>query len=183
MRNSPLKGIGLLVLALLFLWLPYHLKQPGIANHKILIATDKMRGGPFDKAVILVLEHNGYSATGLVLNKPPLKPGEPYMGGPVEPNVHYTLHSLDLSGKETTQIAPLNIGYTKGDTFLLLIGRMGDKPQEHVTFRGYTGWELGQLQREIDAGAWKVVYPSDALIFHTQPDEMWAAAMKLREVK
>ena len=76
-------GICLLALALLFLWFPYHLKQPGSASHKILIATDKMNDSFFSKAVILVLEQNAYAATGIVLNKSPLKQGEPFTGGPL----------------------------------------------------------------------------------------------------
>jgi putative transcriptional regulator len=176
-RSSPhpIEGVALLALALLLLWFPYHLKQPGSANHKILVATDKMRGSFFNKAVIFVLEQNGYEASGLVLNRPPLKPGEPYTGGPVGTDTYYTLHSPGFSTGEAVQIPELDISYTKGKEF----GHNTGTPQEYRVFKGYAGWGYGQLQREIEAGAWKVVSTSAAFIFHTRPDTLWDTAMKL----
>ncbi len=168
-----------MALGLVFMSFPQFMKQPGIASHKILVATDKMRSGPFDKAVIFVLEHNHYNTIGLMLNRPPRTPGEPYAGGPVEPNVYCTLHSLDVSTQATVRIAALDIGYTKGEDFSRKVEHGDVRPQEHMVFRGYTGWGRGQLQREIDAGAWKIVDPGAGFIFHTKPDKMWDAAMAL----
>ncbi len=174
--------LALLAVALLCWWVPHYLKQPGIFNHKLLVATDKMHNSPFDKSVILVLEQDSHGALGLVLNKP-LGPGAPYAGGPNEQNAFYTLHTLDLSSKTTIKIAELNIGYTKGDTFMMMIGHMGDRPQEHMIFRGYMSWKRGQLPDEVTDGDWKAVKPTTALIFHTKSGDMWAAAMKLPEVR
>ena len=141
-----------------------------------------MAGGPFDKAVILVLEQNSYNTFGLVLNNPP-KQGTYPAGGPVEPDAYYTIHSLDLSAHNTVQIADMDMGYTKGDTFLLLIRQMGDKPREHITFRGYTSWPRGQMLSEIEMGKWRVVDFNARLVFHTSPAEMWNVGTHLPDAK
>ena len=141
-----------------------------------------MADGPFNKAVILVLQQNSYNTFGLVLNNPP-KQGTYPAGGSVEPDTYYTIHSLDLSSHDTVQIADMDMGYTKGDTFLLLIRQMGDKPREHTTFRGYTTWPRGQLQSEIESGDWRLVDFNDSLVFRTRPDVMWNLATQLPDAK
>jgi putative transcriptional regulator len=177
-----LAGIGFLALAGLFFWIPHHLKQPGPASHKLLVATEKMAGSGFDKAVILVLEQDSYGAKGVVLNRPPVTPGAYPPGGPVEPESYYTLHTLDLSSKLTSAMPEIDVGGTPGDMFLLLIEKMGDKPKRHKTFRGYASWGWGQLPQEIEDGKWKVVVPTTNFIFGAPQAGMWNAAMKLPKI-
>ncbi len=45
-------------------------------------------------------------------------------------------------------------------------------------FVGYAGWSEGQLEGEIEAGAWFVVdsHPDDAL--SGQPDELWENVLR-----
>ena len=45
-------------------------------------------------------------------------------------------------------------------------------------FAGYAGWGTGQLQAEIDEGAWYVVpaQPSDA--FCAEPERLWPAVLR-----
>jgi putative transcriptional regulator len=174
-------GIGLLALSALLLWIPHYMQHPGPASHKILAATDKLDGTVFDKAVILVLSEDGYGATGLMLNKP--LNAAAYAGGPLEPTVIYTLHSLDLSSKATVKMPELEIGYTQGEAFAMMVPHMGDRPKEHMVFNGYTGWDRGQLQDEIADGKWNVVEPTVAFIFHTKPADMWDASGKMARVK
>jgi putative transcriptional regulator len=174
-------SIGLLALAAIFLWVPHYMQRPGPASHKILAATDKLSGTPFEKAVIFVLNEDGYGATGLMLNRP--LNAVAFTGGPLEPTVIYTLHSLDLSSKATVKMPELEIGYTKGETFAMMVPHMGDRPKEHMVFSGYTGWSRGQLQEEIAAGKWKVAQPTVGFIFHTNPADMWNATDKMAQVK
>ena len=94
-----------------------------------------------------------------------------------------TAAEIILSAHDTVKITDMDIGYTKGDTFLLLIGQMGDKPREHATFRGYTTWPRGQLQSEIESGDWRVVDFNDGLVFKTRPDVMWNLATQLPDAK
>lgn len=178
-RKNIIDGIGLLALAALFFWFPHQLQQPGIANHKILIATEKLQDGTFDKTVILILRHNGYGAFGLVLNNPPPQQGGADSGGPVEGKVYYTLHSLDVSAPETISLPDLQIGCTKGEKFAKDLGGRREKPEEYIIFKGYAGWGRQQLSREIAAGAWKIIDFNRDLVFHTNPKKMWETAMRM----
>ncbi|MCE9508167.1 MAG: YqgE/AlgH family protein [Alphaproteobacteria bacterium] len=178
-RKNIIDAVGLLALAVLFVWFPYKLKRPDVADHRILVATERMEGGIFDKTVILILRHNGYGAMGLVLNKPPLQKGDADWGGPVGENRYYTLHSLDVSTKKTVKIPDLQLGYTKGEAFAKEIGGMKTKPEEYIIFKGYSGWGRGQLDRELAGHRWTVIDFNRDLVFHTSPKKMWDAATRM----
>ena len=168
-------GLFFLLLAGLFFWFPFYLKQLGAAHHKILVATEKMQDGVFDQTVVLVLQHNGYSAFGFVLNKPPQNNNEQNFGGPVNPDTFYTLHSFDSSEPDTIQIPDLQISYTEGEVFVKSTSSVS---KEHIVFKGSSGWGRGQLSREINAKRWKVIDFDHDLVFHTDPQKMWDIAMK-----
>jgi putative transcriptional regulator len=178
-RKNIIDAIGLLALAALFVWFPYKLQRPDVADHKILVATEKMRGGIFDKTVILILRHNGFGAFGLVLNSPPLQKGDADWGGPVEKNIYYTLHSPDVSAKKTVKIPDLQLGYTKGEDFAKEIGAGRSKPEEYIIFKGYAGWGRGQLNRELAGDRWTVIDFNRDLVFHTSPKKMWETATRI----
>jgi putative transcriptional regulator len=182
-RKNIIDFIGLMALAALFVWFPFKLKQPGVADHKILVAAEKMQDGTFDNTVILILRHNGLNALGLVLNRPPLQKGDADWGGPVGRNAYYTLHSLDVSGKRTVRLSDLQLAYTKGEEFVKEIGGMKVKPEEYIIFKGYAGWGRGQLDREIAGDRWTVIDFNRDLVFHTSPKKMWAAAMRMPPVE
>jgi putative transcriptional regulator len=172
--RKHIDAFGLLALAVLFLWFPYKLQQPGVADRKILVATDKIHDGVFDKTVILISKHNGHGAFGLVLNAPPRKPGKPGWGGPLGDEI-FTIHSLDVSTPATVKLPDLQIGYTKG--------ALPGKPKEYIVVKGWAGWDRAQLPREIDYGAWKIIDFNRDLVFHTKTKEMWDKAMKMPERK
>lgn len=162
------------------LWIPHKLKQPGPLHNKLLVATRQMQGGFFDHGVILVLNQNTYGATGLLLNRPMPEAGSPYrIGGPVEPKVIYTLHTLDLYSRDTYKMEELDVGATKGNGFPELIHKMGDRPKQHILFKGYTSWGLGQLQQEVNDGKWTVLNPTSEFMFRTAPAAMWDTAQKM----
>ena len=45
-------------------------------------------------------------------------------------------------------------------------------------FRGYAGWGPGQLEGEIEAGAWLVLDPEPTDLFTDEPDELWRAVLR-----
>ena len=175
--NKNIEAICLLLLASMFFWFPYHLKQSGIAHHKILVATENLHDRVFERTVILVLQDTGYGAFGLVLNKPPKNKKDPHIGGPVEVDSYYTLHALSVTDPGTLSMTDLQVGYTTGAAFANSVSKMREKP-EYITFKGSTGWGRGQLSREIFSGDWKVINFDRDLVFHTDPQKMWDIAIK-----
>ena len=45
-------------------------------------------------------------------------------------------------------------------------------------FRGYAGWGPGQLDGEIEAGAWLVLDPDPNDLFTDAPDDLWRVVLR-----
>ena len=45
-------------------------------------------------------------------------------------------------------------------------------------FAGYAGWSAGQLEAEVEEGAWWVLDALPADAFSTSPDGLWAAVLR-----
>ncbi len=158
---------------------------------RLLVATPILGDPNFDHTVVLVLEHGDDGAVGVVLNRPtetdvaePLpgwhrlaaEPAVVFLGGPVSPTAAICL-GRGWPGETAT-------GYEA------LFGSLGTvdlslDPDEATSalqairvFVGYAGWGEGQLEGEIEAGAWFVVdaHPDDAL--SSEPEELWRAVLR-----
>ncbi len=145
---------------------------------RLLVATPRT-GAFFHRSVVLVLHHDEEGAHGVTLNKPleaPVDavlpdwqphvtaPGVLFQGGPVGMDTAMGLVSVpgDGSARERQDDSAL-LGLS------LLFGGLGlvdlDVPPEVVVpelsgmrvFVGYAGWSAGQLDDELEEGAWYVV--------------------------
>jgi putative transcriptional regulator len=45
-------------------------------------------------------------------------------------------------------------------------------------FAGYSGWAAGQLQGELERGAWHMVPADAATVFETPPERIWPELIK-----
>jgi putative transcriptional regulator len=160
---------------------------------RLLVATPPLEDPNFDRTVIYVLEHHDEGALGLVLNRPSLERlGEPldgwvdlqtdpslvFAGGPVETDaliaLARTYRPLD---EADDHLAPLNGDIASADLAAdpaLLISSINALR----VFRGYSGWGPGQLDDEIEAGAWLVLDPDPADLFTSQPDDLWRRVLR-----
>lgn len=128
-----------------------------------LIATPLVGGPPFDRSVVAMLEHDHEGAIGLILNSPTdldagvyvpevadllAPPAIVHYGGPV------STESAVVIGRTS---APSMTGPSLGD---FRVVDPEDPPDDLVDVRvyaGHSGWSPGQLDRELDEGAWWVV--------------------------
>jgi putative transcriptional regulator len=157
-----------------------------------LVAVPQLGDPNFHRAVVLMLEHSERGAMGLVVNRPaPLKLGDVarghgmqvgedyevanvFVGGPVEPERGFVLHDQ----KEVPEAIPLFEGmFVSGsiDSLKLLFKGPADR------FRlclGYAGWGPGQLERELQEGAWITAEPSSRHILATPAGQMWESVLK-----
>jgi len=160
---------------------------------RLLLATPPLEDPNFDRTVIYVLEHHDEGALGLVLNRPsPEQLGEPldawvelqtepsqvFSGGPVEPDaliaLARTAEPLDEPGEH---LAPLSGNLASADLGadpLLMTGSISALR----VFRGYSGWGPGQLEGEIEAGAWLVLDPDPSDVFTPDPDDLWRTVLR-----
>jgi len=160
---------------------------------RLLVATPPLEDPNFDRTVVFVLEHHDDGAIGVVINRPSIEaldepldrwielqstPSSIFAGGPVEPNALIALAAthdpLDVSDENlspiTGRIASADL---TADPALVAPEVAGVR-----VFRGYAGWGPGQLEDEIDAGAWLVLDSEPDDIFSPEPDELWRTVLR-----
>ena len=157
---------------------------------QLLVAMPHIGDNRFFHSVILMCQHDGEAAMGLVLNQPisnlslddlteqlerPVArfDGEApiFHGGPVEGGRGFVVHSTDHMLKDS-----LPIGDDLAMSFQLSIIddiAAGTGPRKHRIMLGYAGWEAGQLEAELREGVWFHLPATKALVFDTQPEELW----------
>jgi putative transcriptional regulator len=54
---------------------------------------------------------------------------------------------------------------------------VGSDISELRVFAGYAGWSSGQLEAELDAGAWWVLDAEPADVFSDDPDDLWSGVL------
>jgi putative transcriptional regulator len=163
---------------------------PDPMTGRLLVATPALQSPDFDRTVVLVLEHGDHGALGVVLNRPselavaePLPQWEPFVadpavvfvGGPVAPSAAICLAQA-RGETDADAWKPLFDGLGTLD----LEGHPEDVPvlDRLRVFAGYAGWGPGQLEGEIEEGAWFVVAaePGDAL--STEPRDLWRTVLR-----
>lgn len=159
---------------------------------RLLVASPSLTDENFSRSVILMLEHGKDGALGLIVNRPTdldvasvlpawqpftTKPGRLFRGGPVELDSALGLVAVPGHGAEPTGVR-------------LLIGSVGlvdleASPAEIVPglaglriFAGYAGWSAGQVEGEIDQGAWHVVDSEPRDAFSDAPERLWRDVLR-----
>jgi putative transcriptional regulator len=131
-----------------------------------LKSTDALIGSFFEHTTILLVQHNEEGSIGFVTNKffekslheliefNHIKPFPLLDGGPVDREYLFVLHNRpDLidGGKQIPN------GYFLGgnmDQVIEAIDTRGATQQEIHLFIGYCGWDLGELESEVEEGRW-----------------------------
>lgn len=168
---------------------------PGASQTKgrLLVATPPLDDPNFDRTVVYVIEHHTDGALGVVINRPsdepllePLdrwddlqaRPGSVFHGGPVEPDALIALALAKQPIDEATEeLAPVSGRVVSADLTsdpAFVAGRL----DAVRIFRGYAGWGPGQLEGEIDAGAWLVLDAEPGDVFAAAPDDLWRTVLR-----
>lgn len=156
----------------------------------ILIADPFLKDLNFMRSVVLICRHSEEGSFGFLLNKSyELTLGElitdmegfnlpVYTGGPVQMDtVHYIHQFPDLL--PDSQLITDNI-YWGGDfeTLKILI-KNGDIDTSKIKFFiGYSGWQTGQLESELDEKSWLTATGNSSIVFNTPTDEIWKAGLR-----
>lgn len=168
---------------------------PGASQTKgrLLLATPPLEDPNFDRTVIYVIEHHTDGALGVVINRPseesldePLdrwddlqaSPGSVFLGGPVEPDALIALAlAKEPVDEPTEELAPVSGRVVSADltTDPAFVAGILDAVR---IFRGYAGWGPGQLEGEIDAGAWLVLDARPEDVFADEPDDLWRTVLR-----
>jgi putative transcriptional regulator len=139
-----------------------------LSSGAVLLARDVLQDPNFIATVVLVCIYaKEGGAYGLVLNRPSHMPlselfdgfsgrsvsREICVGGPVQQDELQILQITDTPKPEAFKVAPrLYLGGKWFDVDQML----GQEQSSALLFLGYSGWAAGQLEGEIEAGAWEV---------------------------
>src|SRR3954454_12686671 len=157
---------------------PQHASLAG----RLLVDAPTMPDSRFARTVVLLVEHNPRGAFGVIVNLPAgERPfavllesmGEKdlavsgnvrvFAGGPVQPEAGFVVHSTEYHDAGTLLITD-QIAMTSSRQILLDIGS-GKGPQKSLVAFGYAGWGPGQLEGEIEHGAWLMAPADPKIVF------------------
>lgn len=163
--------------------------HPPFLSGQFLLAMPGIGDPRFERAVIAICAHDGDGALGLCLHMPLADLSVPdlmrqleidagdvpdvpvLMGGPVETERGFVLHSADWGGEDTRHIA--NRWALTGTRDVLEAIAAGGGPRHWVSALGYAGWGPGQLDAELARHGWFTTEGTAALIWDTAPEDRW----------
>lgn len=159
---------------------------------RILIAEPFLAGSYFNRAIVLLVSHDEKGAVGFILNKKidfpveevignfPDFDADVYIGGPVNADSLYFIHSL---GDEIEGSIHVKDNIYWGGNFELIKKMIKNgqiKPDQIRFFLGYSGWDDGQLEEELNEDSWLVseIEESNAMVPGSSSRSMWIKAVR-----
>ena len=166
---------------------------------ELLIASPEMRDPRFARTVIYMISHDANGAQGFVVNRPL---GEILLsklleqmrmdgssasgkvrlhgGGPVESLRIFALHTSDYASPHSAVVKD-GVSVTSDPAILLAVAA-GKGPRRLRLVLGYAGWAPGQLEAEMEAGAWIRAAADENLLFDEDHDKKWDKAQARQKI-
>lgn len=164
---------------------------------QLLIAAPSMGDPRFRETVIVMVRHNRDGAMGLIVNR---AAGEQpiadllqvfgddagkvegkvpiYVGGPVQKELAFVLHSTDYRRAGTIDITGDVAMTAHRDVIRDIAAKTG--PKRFLLVFGYAGWAAGQLEGELAGNHWYTAPIDPALVFDLPRDKVWERAVERR---
>jgi putative transcriptional regulator len=165
-------------------------------TNQLLIAMPSLQDVNFAQTVTYICEHNENGAMGLIINRPTeiqvgeileqmdmpaeesLSAGQTVlMGGPVQPERGFVLHSPVGHWEATMQVTD-SIGVTTSRDVLAAIAS-NEGPASAIVTLGYAGWAAGQLEQELVNNSWLTTPVTREILFDLPFEQRWEAAAAL----
>jgi putative transcriptional regulator len=156
---------------------------------RLLVAAPTLTDPNFSRTVVLVTEHTDDGAMGVVLNRPSeMEVDETvpelselagdaaviFHGGPVQPEALLVLAEFrDRSAAAAIVVADVGLVSADSETDELVAATRRAR-----VFAGYAGWGPGQLEAEVEEGAWIVEPPVPGELFATDHGGLWSAVLE-----
>ncbi|MBK5297257.1 MAG: YqgE/AlgH family protein [Vicinamibacteria bacterium] len=166
-----------------------------LAAGKLLVAARGLPDPNFFETVILLAEHSGEGAMGLVVNRrtdvsiarlfPNLaqgqgRPSALYAGGPVAADGVVALLRSTAPRSDGRRVLDDLYMVANREGLQGLISQGADQSRFRV-YLGYAGWGPGQLERETTQGAWHVFRADTGVVFDPDPDSLWQRQVRRTE--
>ena len=157
----------------------------------ILIAMPSLEGTFFEKSVILLCNYDKDGAFGLIMNNPSKTKVKEILaneiqnnsafdvpllvGGPVQPESFWAVHSSDFSVKETTVLSK-GIHLSSAQDILNSLAE-GNNVKSYHFGSGYSGWSAGQLDQEIQEESWWLGPLDESILLNLDYELRWDTTM------
>lgn len=160
---------------------------------QLLIALPALADPNFARSLVLLCQHDGEGAMGLVVNRQAeytlgdlfaqmgIACGDQALcerpvlaGGPVHPERGFVLHDGDGGWDSSLTIGP-DLHVTTSRDVLEAIAR-GEGPGRVSVALGCAGWGAGQLEHELTEHSWLNAPPDAELLFALPLEARWQAA-------
>jgi putative transcriptional regulator len=173
-------------------------QEPELAAGSFLVSSRDLSDPNFAETVILLLRYDEEEgAMGLIVNRRgdvPLsrvfedlkqakgRKDPAYLGGPVEPD---NVLALLKSSTKVTDAQRVFAGVYLISDKEQLEKTLAEKPEASVfhVYLGYAGWGPGQLEHEVDLGAWHILPPDAGSVFDADPDSVWTRLIRRTELR
>jgi putative transcriptional regulator len=154
----------------------------------LLVATDDLRDPAFKNTVVLLLHYGPDGALGVAINRPtwiesseafPDMPvldsyeGRVFFGGPAAPANLVTLIRIPDIGDLDLEPIVDDVYLSADPQFFEQLDVSIGSDETLRVYAGHATWDTGQLEREIEAGIWRVAPASSEIIFANDPLELW----------
>ena len=162
---------------------------------QMLIAMPGIGDPRFERSLILICAHDADHAMGLAVNRPAgdlsiagllarleikasarLDDEPVLLGGPVEMERGFVLHTSDFQGEHSLNI-PGDLTLTTTRQALEALSEPDQRPRRAILALGYAGWGAGQLEREIRQNVWLTVEADEDLVFDNDYAGKWTRAL------
>ncbi|HEX8258100.1 MAG TPA: YqgE/AlgH family protein [Allosphingosinicella sp.] len=169
-------------------------EEPRFLTGQFLLAMPGIGDPRFEKAVIAMCVHDEGGALGIGLGRIIPRLGfhdllkqldipvgtapdsAIHLGGPVEPQRGFILHSLDWGGDGSVQVS--NRWTLTATLDILRAIAEGRGPTRWVSALGYAGWGAGQLEQEMCGNGWFTTPGSDELLYDCDVNSRWTTAFQ-----
>ncbi|CAM5668657.1 hypothetical protein SSPIM334S_04304 [Streptomyces spiroverticillatus] len=166
---------------------------------RLLVATPALADPNFDRAVVLLIDHDDKGSLGVVLNRPTAvgvdqilapwaelagAPGVVFRGGPVSQDSALGVAVVPGADPVGRRVGVGPMGWRRVHGAIGLVDL--DAPPELLAaalgslriFAGYAGWGPGQLEDELNEGAWYVVESEPGDVSSPRPEGLWREVLR-----
>ena len=168
--------------------------QPRFLSGQLLLAMPGIGDPRFERAVIAMCSHDEEGALGIGLGRivprigfhellsqldipTGVAPDAPiHVGGPVEPQRGFILHTRDWGGEGSMEVAGRWVLSVSLDILRAIAEGRG--PKRWVAALGYAGWGAGQIEEELCGNGWFAAEATDTLLYDCHVDSRWETAFK-----
>jgi putative transcriptional regulator len=173
-------------------------QAPDLAAGNFLVSSRDLGDPNFSETVVLLLRYDDEEgAVGLVINRrsdlplarvfQDLKQAKgrtdlAYTGGPVEPGDVLALLKSSTKLEDAERVFANVYLISDKDLLEKILADKAEPGLFHV-FLGYAGWGPGQLEHEVDLGAWHILPADAASVFDADPESVWPRLIRRTELR